>query len=144
MKIVGTGSRKISKLPMKTKAQSCDMHLVAYRSCSHIFHMWKKESSPDFSETPLMLCLYYSKKLGNISWGNHCSYVRWLEWFTLHLKVELWTLVTKLQCRAIFMNPTMWYALRGRLLPKNIFYKYKLFILSMSLYLYQCFIISME
>lgn len=66
MKIVGTGSRKVSELPMKTKAQSCDTCLLAYRSCSHIFHMWKKESSPDFSETPLMLCLYHSNKLGNI------------------------------------------------------------------------------
>lgn len=37
-----------------------------------------------------------------------------------------------------------WSTLRGKLLPKSIFYKYKPFILIMSLYLYQCFIISIK
>lgn len=50
-KTIGTGSRKTSDLPH----QSHDplMSPVVLDLC--IFHIWKKECSPDFSEAPLML-----------------------------------------------------------------------------------------
>lgn len=107
MKIVGTGSRKISKLPVKTKLPS---HVTCTRwsiDPALVSSICGRRNLLQIFRRPHWCCLYYAQKLGNKSWGNHCSHVRWLEQFTLHLRIELWTLVIKLQCRAIFMNPAM-------------------------------------
>lgn len=101
-KMVGTGSRKASDLPHQSRDPI--MSPVVLDLC--IFHIWKKESSPDFSEAPLMLfsSSFYQAQVP--TWGSHSGPVTWLEPPPLPFKDELWTLESKLQSRAIFMDAT--------------------------------------
>lgn len=116
-KTVGTGSKKASDLPHLSRDPIISP--VVLDLC--IFHIWKKESSPDFSEAPLML---FSSSLCHArapTRGSHFGQVPWLEPPPLPFTDELWTLESELRSRAIFMDATCVVNPQGKTVNLKIF-----------------------
>lgn len=116
-KTVGTGSKKASDLPHPSRDPIISP--VVLDLC--IFHIWKKESSPDFSEAPLML---FSSSLCHArapTRGSHFGQVPWLEPPPLPFTDELWTLESELRSQAIFMDATCVVNPQGKTVNLKIF-----------------------
>lgn len=73
--MIGTGSRKTSDLPRQPRDPVISP--VVLDLC--IFHIWKKESSPDFSEAPLMLFSSSRYQAQEPTWGSLSGQVTGLE-----------------------------------------------------------------
>lgn len=108
-------SSKVTRFPISP----LNFHELRIDLC--IFHIWKKESSPDFSEAPR--CCSRPRSLKPRCQPEAVTSARSPDWNHHHFLFQLNSQLWKAGCRArryLWMQHA-WSTLRGKLLPKSIF-----------------------